>query len=256
MRRDDRAPKTDAPVFEGAERLQKVLAAAGVGSRRACEDLIFRRRVTVNGKVAQLGDRADPTRDVIFVDGERLQADTRLVYLALNKPRGVVSTMADEKGRTALSDFVGHRVEQRVYHVGRLDADSEGLLLLTNDGNLAHRLTHPSYGVPKTYLCEVAGPIPRNLGKRLAAGVELEDGPVTVDSFKVVDTLGKTAQVELTLHEGRKHIVRRLLAEVGHPVSRLVRTSIGPIRLGDLRAGRTRRLTNAEVAALFKAVGD
>ncbi|WP_431913831.1 pseudouridine synthase [Micromonospora carbonacea] len=256
MRRDDRAPKTDAPVFEGAERLQKVLAAAGVGSRRACEDLIFRRRVTVNGKVAQLGDRADPTRDVIFVDGERLQADTRLVYLALNKPRGVVSTMADERGRTALSDFVGHRVEQRVYHVGRLDADSEGLLLLTNDGNLAHRLTHPSYGVPKTYLCEVAGPIPRNLGKRLAAGVELEDGPVTVDSFKVVDTLGKTAQVELTLHEGRKHIVRRLLAEVGHPVARLVRTSIGPIRLGDLRAGRTRRLTNAEVAALFKAVGD
>ncbi|MDI5939267.1 MULTISPECIES: pseudouridine synthase [Micromonospora] len=256
MRRDDRAPKTDAPVFEGAERLQKVLAAAGVGSRRACEDLIFRRRVTVNGKVAQLGDRADPTRDVIFVDGERLQADTRLVYLALNKPRGVVSTMADEKGRTALSDFIGHRVEQRVYHVGRLDAESEGLLLLTNDGNLAHRLTHPSYGVPKTYLCEVAGPIPRNLGKRLAAGVELEDGPVTVDSFKVVDTLGKTAQVELTLHEGRKHIVRRLLAEVGHPVSRLVRTSIGPIRLGDLRAGRTRRLTNAEVAALFKAVGD
>ncbi|MFI2667847.1 pseudouridine synthase [Micromonospora carbonacea] len=256
MRRDDRAPKTDAPVFEGAERLQKVLAAAGVGSRRACEDLIFRRRVTVNGKVAQLGDRADPTRDVIFVDGERLQADTRLVYLALNKPRGVVSTMADERGRTALSDFVGHRVEQRVYHVGRLDADSEGLLLLTNDGNLAHRLTHPSYGVSKTYLCEVAGPIPRNLGKRLAAGIELEDGPVTVDSFKVVDTLGKTAQVELTLHEGRKHIVRRLLAEVGHPVARLVRTSIGPIRLGDLRAGRTRRLTNAEVAALFKAVGD
>lgn len=256
MRRDDRAPKPDAPVYEGAERLQKVLAAAGVGSRRACEDLIFRRRVTVNGRVAKLGDKADPTRDVIHVDGERLQADTRLVYLAMNKPRGVVSTMADEKGRTALSDFLGNRVEQRVYHVGRLDADSEGLLLLTNDGTLAHRLMHPSYGVSKTYLCEVAGPIPRSLGKRLAAGVELEDGPVRVDSFKVVDTLGRTAQVEVTLHEGRKHIVRRLLAEVGHPVSRLVRTAIGPIRLGDLRAGRTRRLTNAEVAALFKAVGD
>ncbi|MER5705114.1 pseudouridine synthase [Micromonospora sp. NPDC002296] len=256
MPRDDRAPKTDAPVFEGAERLQKVLAAAGVGSRRACEDLIFRRRITVNGRVAQLGDRADPTRDVIHVDGERLQADTRLVYLAMNKPRGVVSTMADEKGRAALSDFISNRVEQRVYHVGRLDADSEGLLLLTNDGTLAHRLMHPSYGVSKTYLCEVAGPIPRSLGRRLAAGIELEDGPVTVDSFKVVDTLGKTAQVELTLHEGRKHIVRRLLDEVGHPVARLVRTAIGPIRLGDLRAGRTRRLTNAEVAALFKAVGD
>ncbi|SCG77340.1 pseudouridine synthase [Micromonospora humi] len=256
MRRDDRAPKPDAPVYEGAERLQKVLAAAGVGSRRACEDLIFRRRVTVNGRVAQLGDKADPARDVIVVDGERLQADVRLVYVAMNKPRGVVTTMADEKGRTELADFIGARLEQRVYHVGRLDADSEGLLLLTNDGTLAHKLMHPSYEVLKTYLAEVAGPIPRNLGKRLAAGVELEDGPVKVDGFKVVDTLGKTAQVELTLHEGRKHIVRRLMAEVGHPVSRLIRTSIGPIKLGDLRTGRLRRLTNAEVAALFKAVGD
>ncbi|MFC0100059.1 pseudouridine synthase [Micromonospora marina] len=256
MRRDDRAPKPDAPVYEGAERLQKVLAAAGVGSRRACEDLIFRRRVTVNGRVAQLGDKADPARDVIVVDGERLQADVRLVYVAMNKPRGVVTTMADEKGRTELADFIGARLEQRVYHVGRLDADSEGLLLLTNDGTLAHKLMHPSYEVLKTYLAEVAGPIPRNLAKRLTTGVELEDGPVKVDGFKLVDTLGKTAQVELTLHEGRKHIVRRLMAEVGHPVSRLVRTSIGPIKLGDLRTGRLRRLTNAEVAALFKAVGD
>ncbi|MDW3847470.1 rRNA pseudouridine synthase [Micromonospora sp. BRA006-A] len=256
MRRDDRAPKPDAPVYEGAERLQKVLAAAGVGSRRACEDLIFRRRVTVNGRVAQLGDKADPARDVIVVDGERLQADVRLVYVAMNKPRGVVTTMADEKGRTELADFIGARLEQRVYHVGRLDADSEGLLLLTNDGTLAHKLMHPSYEVLKTYLAEVAGPIPRNLGKRLTAGIELEDGPVKVDGFKLVDTLGKSAQVELTLHEGRKHIVRRLMAEVGHPVSRLIRTSIGPIKLGDLRTGRMRRLTNAEVAALFRAVGD
>ncbi|SBT38650.1 pseudouridine synthase [Micromonospora auratinigra] len=256
MRRDNRAPKPDAPVYEGAERLQKVLAAAGVGSRRACEDLIFRRRVTVNGRVAQLGDRADPTRDVIYVDGERLQADVRLVYVAMNKPRGVVTTMADEKGRTELADFIGARLEQRVYHVGRLDADSEGLLLLTNDGTLAHKLMHPSYEVLKTYLAEVAGPIPRNLAKRLTTGVELEDGPVKVDSFKLVGTLGKTAQVELSLHEGRKHIVRRLMAEMGHPVSRLVRTSIGPIKLGDLRTGRLRRLTNAEVAALFKTVGD
>ncbi|MBM7080877.1 pseudouridine synthase [Micromonospora humida] len=256
MPRDSRTPKSDAPVYEGAERLQKVLAAAGVGSRRACEDLIFRRRVTVNGRVAQLGDKVDPTTAVIHVDGERLQADNRLVYVAMNKPRGVVTTMADEKGRNELAEFIGNRVEQRVYHVGRLDADSEGLLLLTNDGTLTHKLMHPSYQVLKTYLAEVAGPIPRNLGKRLLAGVELEDGPVKVDSFKVVDTLGRTAQVELSLHEGRKHIVRRLLAEVGHPVSRLVRTSIGPIKLGDLRTGRIRRLTNAEVAALFKAVGD
>ncbi|MEV4847716.1 pseudouridine synthase [Micromonospora matsumotoense] len=256
MPRDDRSPKPDAPVYEGAERLQKVLAAAGVGSRRACEDLIFRRRVTVDGRVAHLGDKVDPATAVIHVDGERLQADNRLVYVAMNKPRGVVTTMSDNKGRNELAEFIGNRVEQRVYHVGRLDADSEGLLLLTNDGTLTHKLMHPSYQVLKTYLAEVAGPIPRQLGKRLLAGVELEDGPVKVDSFKVVDTLGKTAQVELSLHEGRKHIVRRLLAEVGHPVSRLVRTSIGPIKLGDLRTGRIRRLTNAEVAALFKVVGD
>jgi 23S rRNA pseudouridine2605 synthase len=171
----------------------------------------------------------------------------------MNKPRGVVSTMADEKGRTALNDFLG-RVDERVYHVGRLDADSEGLLLLTNDGTLAHRLTHPSYGVPKTYLVEVPGPLPRAVGRALLAGVELDDGPARVDSFRLVDAVGKTALVELVLHEGRNHIVRRLMAEVGHPVTRLVRTAIGPIRLGDLRPGRTRRLSNAEVAALFKAV--
>jgi 23S rRNA pseudouridine2605 synthase len=239
----------------GLERLQKVLAGAGVGSRRACEDLIFRRRVTVDGRVAQLGDKVDPARAVIHVDGERVVTDTRLVYLAMNKPRGVVSTMADEKGRTALADYLS-RVTERVYHVGRLDADSEGLLLLTNDGALAHRLMHPSYGLPKTYLAEVSGPVPRNLGRRLMAGVELSDGPASMDAFRVVDTLGRTAIVEVTLHEGRKHIVRRLLDEVGHPVSRLVRTAIGPIRLGDLKPGRTRRLTNAEVAALFKAAGE
>lgn len=248
-------PHDDKSGSPGFERLQKVLAAAGVGSRRACEDLIFRRRVTVDGRVAQLGDKVDPASAVIFVDGERLVTDTRLVYLAMNKPRGVVSTMADEKGRTALADFLG-RVEERVYHVGRLDADSEGLLVLTNDGTLAHRLMHPSYGVPKTYLCEVAGPLARSVGRRLKAGVELADGPARVDGFRLVDTLGRTAQVELTLHEGRNHIVRRLMEEVGHPVSRLVRTAIGPIRLGDLRPGRTRRLTNAEIAALFKSVGD
>ncbi|MDG4809321.1 pseudouridine synthase [Micromonospora sp. WMMD1120] len=256
MRPDNRAPKPDAPVYEGAERLQKVLAAAGVGSRRACEDLIFRRRVTVDGRVAKLGDKVDPATAVIHVDGERLQVDVRLVYVAMNKPRGVVTTMADDKGRNELAEFIGRRLDQRVYHVGRLDAESEGLLLLTNDGTLAHKLMHPSYQVLKTYLAEVVGPIPRNLSKRLLAGVELEDGPVRVDSFRVVGTLGKTAQVELSLHEGRKHIVRRLMDEVGHPVTRLVRTSIGPIRLGDLRTGRLRRLTNAEVTALFSAVGD
>ena len=238
-----------------AERLQKVLAAAGVGSRRACEDLIFRRRVTVNGTVAKIGDKVDPATAEIRVDGQRVVTDTKMVYLAMNKPRGVVVSTDDEKGRTELADFLD-TFEQRLFHVGRLDADSEGLLLLTNDGALAHKLMHPSFGVPKTYLAEVAGPLPRNVGRRLREGVELDDGPARVDSFRLVDALGNTAQVEIILHEGRKHIVRRMLAEVGHPVSRLVRTAVGPIRLGDLRQGGFRHLSNAEVAALFKAVGD
>jgi 23S rRNA pseudouridine2605 synthase len=235
------------------ERLQKVLAAAGVGSRRACEELIAAGRVTVDGRVARLGEKVDPTAAEIYVDGQRVVIDSRLVYLAMNKPRGVVSTMADERGRAALADYVGD-LEQRVYHVGRLDAESEGLMLLTNDGTLAHRLMHPSYGVAKTYLCEVPGPVPRAVGRWLTAGVELEDGPARVDSFRIIDAVGRTALIEIVLHEGRKHIVRRLLAEVGHPVTRLVRTAIGPIKLGHLRPGRTRRLSNPEVAALFKAV--
>jgi 23S rRNA pseudouridine2605 synthase len=146
-------------------------------------------------------------------------------------------------------------VAQRVYHVGRLDADSEGLLLLTNDGDLAHRLMHPSFGVAKTYLCEVPGPVPRGFRRRLLDGVELDDGPVRVDACRIVDAVGRRVLVEVVLHEGRKHVVRRLMEEVGHPVSRLVRTAIGPVKLGELRPGRTRRLTNPEVAALFRAAG-
>jgi 23S rRNA pseudouridine2605 synthase len=239
---------------ENAERLQKVLASAGVGSRRACEALIAAGRVTIDGRTASLGDKADPETAEIHVDGQRVVTNTKLVYIAMNKPRGVVSTMADERGREALADYVGD-VNQRVYHVGRLDADSEGLLLLTNDGTLAHRLMHPSYEVPKTYRAEVAGPVPRAVGRQLLKGVELEDGPARADAFKLVDAFGRTALIEIVLHEGRKHIVRRMFEEVGHPVSRLIRTAIGPIRLGDLKPGRTRRLTNAEVAALFRSVG-
>ncbi|MFG1609463.1 pseudouridine synthase [Actinoplanes sp. NPDC049265] len=238
-----------------AERLQKVLALAGVGSRRACEDLIFRRRVTVNGRVAKLGDKVDPATAEIQVDGQRVVTDTKLVYIAMNKPRGVVASMDDEKGRTELADFLD-TFEQRIYHVGRLDADSEGLLLLTNDGTLAHKLMHPSYEVAKTYLAEVQGPLPRAVGRKLQSGVELDDGPAKVDSFRLVDTLGKVAQIEVVLHEGRKHIVRRMMDEVGHPVLRLIRTAVGPIRLGDLRPGGFRHLSNAEKAALFKSVGD
>jgi len=239
----------------GAERLQKVLATAGIGSRRACEELIAARRVTVDGRVATLGDKVDPVAAEIHVDGERVIVDASQVYLAMNKPRGVVSTMADERGRAALADFVGN-VSQRVFHVGRLDADSEGLLLLTNDGGLAHKLMHPSFGVAKTYLVEVPGPMRRGVGKQLMAGIELEDGPVRVDAFRLVDSLPGRVLVELVLHEGRKHVVRRMMEEVGYPVSRLVRTAIGPVRLGDLKPGRTRRLNRGEIAALFKAVGE
>jgi len=247
-------PLPDAPDTLRLERLQKVLANAGLGSRRLCENFIAEGIVTVNGKKATLGDKVDPITDVIHINGQRVVTDTRLVYIAMNKPRGVVSTMEDERGREAVADYIGE-LSQRVYHVGRLDADSEGLLLLTNDGKLAHRLMHPSYQIPKTYRCEIAGPVPRSLGRNLKAGIELEDGPVKVDEFRVVDAFGRSALVELVLHEGRNHIVRRMLEASGHPVSRLIRTAIGPIKLGDLKPGRTRRLTNAEIGALFKTVG-
>ena len=230
-------------------RLQKVLAAAGLGSRRACEELIADGRVTVDGKVAELGTRVDPHSAVIHVDGDRVIVRDDLVYLALNKPRGVLSAMSDSRGRPTVGDLVAERPE-RLFHVGRLDADSEGLLLLTNDGELAHRLMHPSFGVLKTYLATVPGPVSKQAGRQLRAGVELEDGPASVDSFRVVQTQGKQAIVEVVLHEGRKHIVRRLLAEVGHPVSRLVRTRIGPVHLGGQRAGTLRALTRTEVADL------
>jgi 23S rRNA pseudouridine2605 synthase len=232
------------------ERLQKVLAAAGVGSRRACEQLVADGRVTVDGVVARLGDRVDPATAVIHVDAGRVVTDPRRAYLAFNKPRGVLSTMDDERGREALADYLTG-VRERVFHVGRLDADSEGLLLLTNDGDLAHRLTHPSYGVAKTYLCQVPGPVPRAVGRALRAGVMLDDGMARVDDYRVVDTVKRAALVEVVLHEGRKHIVRRMFEEVGHPVQRLVRTAVGPVRLGGLKPGAVRRLTRAEVAALF-----
>jgi 23S rRNA pseudouridine2605 synthase len=248
------APAGDVHVPDGV-RLQKVLAQAGVGSRRACEELIVAGRVEVDGRrVTELGVRIDPRRSVVHVDGVRVQVDSSLVYLVLNKPLGVVSAMSDPQGRPNLGDFVANR-EERLFHVGRLDADTEGLVLLTNDGELAHRLSHPSYEVPKTYLVEVSGPVPRDLGKRLRAGIELEDGTARVDSFKVVDARPGKALLELVLHDGRNRVVRRLLAAAGSPVEQLVRTQIGPIRLGDLRSGRTRVLGQAEVGALMAAAG-
>lgn len=235
-------------------RLQKVLAAAGAGSRRACEELIAAGRVAVDGRiVTEQGVRVDPERVVIKVDGMRLSTRSEALYLLVNKPRGMVSTMSDPEGRPCLADLVGRR-EQRLFHVGRLDADSEGLLLLTNDGELAHRLTHPSFGVPKTYIAEVTGAVSKDLGKTLRTGIELDDGFVKVDSFRVVGRTGSRVMVEVVLHEGRKHIVRRLLAAVDHPVQRLVRTQVGPIRLGDLRPGKSRPLNRREISELFAAV--
>jgi len=236
-------------------RLQKLLAAAGVGSRRACELLITAGRVEVDGHlVTELGVRIDPQRQTVNVDGSRVQLDESRVYLAFNKPLGVVSTMSDDLDRPCIGDFVSNRKE-RLFHVGRLDVDTEGLLLLTNDGELAHRLQHPSYGVLKTYLAQIPGPVPRELGRTLRAGVELPDGPVKVDSFKLVDSAPGRALVELQLHEGRKHVVRRLLEAVGHPVITLVRTDVGPIRLGDLRSGRMRALNQPEIGQLYSAAG-
>jgi 23S rRNA pseudouridine2605 synthase len=236
-------------------RLQKVLASAGLGSRRACEELIDAGRVSVDGRVIrEQGVRVDPRRAIVEVDGARVNVRDDLVYLALNKPRGVLSAMSDDRGRRTVGDYVADR-EERLFHVGRLDADSEGLLLLTNDGELAHRLSHPSYGVQKTYLAEVPGPIPRDLGKRLRAGVELDDGLVQVDAFRLVEMSGGRALVEVILHEGRKHVVRRMLAAAGHPVSRLVRTAIGPVRLGMLRPGTLRRLTQDEIGKLYGQSG-
>ncbi len=245
---------SSTPSDQIGTRLQKVLASAGLGSRRACEELIAAGRVEVDGRsVVEQGMRVDPEQAVIKVDGIRVSTRLSTVYLALNKPRGMVSTMSDPQGRPCLGDLVGDR-EQRLFHVGRLDADSEGLILLTNDGELAHRLTHPSFGVPKTYLAEVVGTVPRELGRMLRTGVELEDGLVQVDSFRVVGRSGARVMVEVVLHEGRNHVVRRLLAAVDHPVQRLIRTAVGPVRLGDLRPGRIRPLNRPEVGDLFKAV--
>ncbi|MDQ6714667.1 MAG: rRNA pseudouridine synthase [Actinomycetota bacterium] len=247
-------PTVDVHDPDGV-RLQKLLAAAGVGSRRVCENLITAGRVEVDGQVVtELGVRIDPDQQTVHVDGVRVQLDESRVYLAFNKPTGVVSTMSDDLGRVSIADYVGNR-PQRLFHVGRLDADTEGLLLLTNDGYLAHRLQHPSYGVLKTYLAQIPGPVPRDLGRRLREGVELDDGPVKVDSFKVVDSQPGRALVEVVLHEGRKHVVRRMLDAVGHPVLTLVRTQVGPIRLGDLKSGRMRKLNPDEVGQLYTAAG-
>lgn len=236
-------------------RLQKVLAAAGLGSRRACEALIDQGRVEVDGRrVREQGLRVDPRTAVIRVDGERVPTAPGNAVYAFNKPRGVVSTMSDEQGRPCVGDYVAGRRE-RLFHVGRLDADTEGLLILTNDGELANRLGHPSFEVDKTYVATVRGQVPGTALRDLQRGVELEDGPARCDSARFVQKLPDRTMVELVLHEGRNRIVRRMMEAVGYPVQDLVRTRIGPLHLGQQRPGVLREITGPELRSLYTAVG-
>jgi 23S rRNA pseudouridine2605 synthase len=241
---------------DGLVRLHKLLARSGVASRRKCEELMLAGEVTVDGEVVtRLGTKVDPTAAVIRVSGNRLPPMSPNVYLVLNKPVGVTSTMSDPHAERTLSDLVEGRPE-RLFHVGRLDTDTSGLLLLTNDGEFAQRMAHPSYEVDKTYVAAVEGVVYPNVVKRLLAGVTLEDGPVTVSSVKLVGGQGTARDgsiLELVIHEGRNRIVRRLLDEVGHPVRQLSRTAIGPVALGQLGVGEMRELTNDELGALLDA---
>jgi 23S rRNA pseudouridine2605 synthase len=247
------SPGPDATPGEGV-RLQKVLAQAGIASRRRSEQLMAEGRVEVNGEiVTTMGARVDPVVDVIRVDGRRLPPRTDHVYLLVNKPRGIVTSMADERGRPDLTTLLANRPE-RLFHVGRLDTDTSGLLIVTNDGDLAHRLAHPSFEVTKTYVALVQGDVPDSLGARMREGVVLDDGPAVVDRFRVVDRSRGRSLVELDLHVGRNRIVRRILDHVGHPVEELTRTAFGPLRLGGLAVGATRELSRDEIGALFDSV--
>lgn len=239
-------------------RLQKVLAKAGVASRRMSEKLIDAGRVEVDGKiVTEQGMRIDPDKSIVRVDGVRVRIDNDLQYFVLNKPRGVQCTMSDDMGRPCVGDIVGEKVDagQRLFHVGRLDAATEGLLLLTNDGELANRLMHPKYEVAKTYLATVVGEADRKLVRALKNGIELDDGPAKADYVQIVDVHQGKSIVRVELHEGRKHIVRRMLKEAGYPVERLVRTKIHTVQLGEQTPGALRALNNAELTSLYKAVG-
>ncbi len=242
------------PDEDGLVRLHKLLARSGVASRRTCEELMLEGEVTVDGEVVtRLGTKVDPLTAVIRVSGQRLPPVSPHVYLVLYKPTGVVSTMSDPHGRPTISDLVADRPE-RLFHVGRLDTDTAGLLLLTNDGEFAQRMAHPSYEVDKTYVAEVDGRVSKTTVEQLLAGVELDDGPVTVSAARVV---GQGVQdrsiIELVIHEGRNRIVRRLLDHLGHPVRKLTRIAIGPVQLTGLKPGELRDLTNDELGALLDA---
>jgi len=239
------------PDEEGLVRLHKLLAQSGIASRRKCEELMLAGLVVVDGEVVtRLGTKVDPRTAVIRVDGKRLPPVSKHVYLALNKPRGVVSTMSDPEGRRTLQDLVSERPE-RLFHVGRLDTDTSGLILLTNDGDFAHRLAHPSYEVDKTYVAEVEGEITKATIQTMRDGVTLDDGPLAVSRARLVSGGAGKSIVELVIHEGRNRIVRRLLDQLGHPVRRLTRTAIGPVQLSGLKSGEVRDLTLAELGELL-----
>ena len=241
-----RAPET-------VERLQKTLARAGYGSRRGVEELIRAGRVQIGGRTAELGDRADPRRDQITVDGVPVPAHPGLRYLALNKPAGVTTTLRDRHAQRSVAELVPPG--PRMFPVGRLDRESEGLLLLTNDGDLAHRLQHPRYGVEREYLVEVEGVVPATAVRRLTRGVALEDGPARAVRASVVESGRARTALSIVMAEGRKREVRRMLLALGFSVRRLVRTRIGPVRLGALKPGKTRLLTADEIAELYRVAG-
>ncbi len=236
----------------GLTRLNKIIADAGIASRRAADQLILEGRVSVNDKtVLELGGKYDPENDEIKVDGESLKINKSKTYLAFHKPAGVISTMSDPEGRANLGSYFADR-KDRLYHVGRLDKDSEGLILLTNDGELAHRATHPSYGLEKKYLVEIEGDFNKGLSDQLLQGVKLEDG--LARALKVVHVRAVTKNhhwVEITIHEGRYHIIRRLIESLGTKVLRLIRIEFGPIALGDMKVGRHRVLNSQELINLF-----
>lgn len=248
----------DATAGSGPEngvRLQKLLSQAGVASRRAAERMIAEGRVEVDGEpIMEMGRRVDPAESVVHVDGTRVVVNKESTHLLLNKPTGILCTMSDDQDRPCIGDYLRER-QGKLFHVGRLDMNTEGLLLITNDGELANRLMHPSYEVPKTYLAEVPGPIPKDLGRTLKKGVELDDGLARIDGFRLVDVNEGRALLELKLHEGRKRIVRRLLDHVGHPVRRLVRTAVGDVHLTNERPGAIRPLDRKELGSLYRSVG-
>ena len=254
----------DDPHVASGQRLQKVLAHAGVASRRACEQLIADGRVSVDGiTVTEPGVRVDPLAQEIRLDGSRILTNPELITLMLHKPAGVVTTMEDPEGRPTVAqygrDYLAEHPELpdslRLVHVGRLDTETEGLLLLSNDGELSHRLMHPSFEIAKTYVAIVEGQVEPWVPRKLRRGIELEDGEAKADRVTVKDSGPRGSIVEITLHSGKNRIVRRMLDAVGHPVTRLARTRLGPLRLGNLHPGQTRLLSGEEIAALQQEVG-